>query len=442
MANLNRKTQKVQLTNCRVLRNHKITKDDLWWRLPGVGGRATIINPQSNFWSAQHTHDTVADYTFDCKGLIVAPGYIDLQINGAFGVDFTHLKEEKECEFGGFKAFSQQILKHGCTSFCPTLITSSPQDYRVSLANINSATNELKNKSRERSLKLEPFWNEGFASSLGMHLEGPFISNKGAHPADLIKTPYSGIDSVEEAYGPLDGVAVVTMAPEIDGAHASIASLTRMGIVVSMGHSKARIQEGIQGINKGGRFITHLFNAMEPFHHRDPGLVGLLGVSDILDRFFYGLIADGIHVHPASIKIAASAHPSGLVLVTDAMAAMGLSVGRYTLGDVKVDISADMRAVVSGTDTLAGAVATIDECVRNFKEFTRCSNVEAIEAATLHPARCLRIEDRKGSLAFGRDADVILLDDELNVKGAFVNGRLVWMEKGCLTHKRSLPSAL
>ncbi|KAJ2346902.1 N-acetyl-glucosamine-6-phosphate deacetylase, partial [Coemansia sp. RSA 2618] len=192
----------------------------------------------------------------------------------------------------------------------------------------------------------------------------------------------------------------------------------------------------------GAKMITHLFNAMTCFHHRDPGIVGPLGDAEnghgtkrklgastyefsesTPARSFYGLICDGIHVHPNTVKIAYNSHPAGAVLVSDAMGAMGLPDGQYRLGNMSVDVGlqGDMKdspraAVIQGTDTLAGSVVTLIECVRQFKEFTQCSIVEAVEAATLHPAQMLGIEHRKGTLDYGADADIIFLTDDLQVE--------------------------
>lgn len=430
--------QKVQLRNCKLLRDHVVGEQDLWWTLGGETDRAKVIDPQANFWAAQKQSQVRASHVFDCKGLVAIPGYIDLQINGAFGVDFTHLKDHDKCSFGGFPAFSRKILHGGCTSFCPTLITSTPESYRQSKAMVNRCAAEQSKTALQRAkLDSTPLWPEGFACSLGMHLEGPFITSKGAHPERLLRAPTEGFKTVSEVYGGLHGVVIVTIAPEMSGSPAAIEEMTKQGVVCSLGHSKATLSQGIEGVRRGARFITHLFNAMEPFHHRDPGLVGLLGMTKHHNDFFYGLIPDGIHAHPASVNVAASSHPNGCVLVTDAMSAMGLPNGTYQLGDVTVDVAADVsasKAVVHGTNTLAGAVAPMDVCVRNFREFTQCSFVQAVEAATLHPAQCLRIENRKGSLAFGCDADVLLVDEQLNVHAVFVNGRLVWMRDGAASY--------
>ncbi|KAG7273092.1 hypothetical protein CRUP_024822 [Coryphaenoides rupestris] len=221
-----------------------------------------------------------------------------------------------------------------------------------------------------------------------------------------------------EVYGCLDNVAMVTLAPELAGSQT---------VVEELWHSMANLSQAEEAVQQGATFITHLFNAMLPFHHRDPGIVGLL-TSDRIpgDRFvFYGMIADGIHTNPAALRIAHRAHPAGLVLVTDAITAMGLPPGHHTLGQQVIEIQG-FHAYVAGTTTLSGSIATMDMCVRHFKHASGCSVPEALEAASLHPAQLLGISSRKGSLQYKCDADLVLLDDELNVKATFISGEEVW----------------
>ena len=195
-----------------------------------------------------------------------------------------------------------------------------------------------------------------------------------------------------------------------------------------MGHTLATVDQGLAGKDAGATLITHLFNAMNAFHHRDPGLVGLLGVEQAR-RPCYSIIADGLHCHPASVKIAYFAHPAGTILVTDAMGAMGLADGRHALGTLSVDVTGN-KAVLVGTQTLAGAVVTMDQCVRNFLGFTQCSIAEALEAATGRPARLLYGEGTvHGTLRPGARADMILLDDDLNLHATYMGGELAW-ERG------------
>jgi len=170
---------------------------------------------------------------------------------------------------------------------------------------------------------------------------------------------------------------------------------------------------------------THLFNAMPPFHPREPGLIGVLG-STAQPAPYFGLIADGVHVHPASLKIAARARPDSVVLVSDAILAMGLPQGTYSFGDIRIDVTGNDTAYRHGTSTLAGAVVPLDECVRRFRTLCDSSVVHALEAASLHAAKVLGIESSKGSLEVGCDADLVLLDDDLHVLQTYIAGELVW----------------
>jgi N-acetylglucosamine-6-phosphate deacetylase len=217
-------------------------------------------------------------------------------------------------------------------------------------------------------------------------------------------------------------------------------------ITVSCGHSGASTQQTedilIQNKNhrndsdstdrKGARMITHMFNAMNAFHHRDPGIIGLLGSKNL--SYYFGIISDGQHTHPYSIVMAHKCHPKGLVLVTDAMSALGLPSGTYKLGTTSVDVVGD-TAKISGTKILAGSIASMDECVRRFYSYTSCSIMEAIHAATLHPAKAIQKENSIGSLRVGNKADICILDDALNVKAVFKSGRLAWQHRGTLIHR-------
>jgi len=269
--------------------------------------------------------------------------------------------------------------------------------------------------------------SEESAAVLGLHLEGPFINEGkyGAHNPALIRSTL-GARELLDVYGVLDNVSIVTLAPELPGAEAAVRALASRGIVVSLGHSNATFAIGREAISWGASLVTHLFNAMKGFHHRDPGLVGLLGADDAP---FASIIADGVHSHPASLKIAHAAHPTGLLLVTDAMMAMGLDVGRYQLGTLDVDVTEEgsfRRAMVHDTSVLAGSVATMEECVKKMRQYAHCSAVQALEAASLRPAQVLGLCPGKGTLDFGADADAVLLDDSLTVQATWVAGRLAW----------------
>jgi N-acetylglucosamine-6-phosphate deacetylase len=395
----------LRFTNCRVLREHELRSGEDVWVDDGK-----IVDPKTLFWEGR-----VADEIIDCGGKIVAPGLIDLQLNGGWGVDFCMPGPELA---PGLKLVAQKLLAHGVTAFLPTIITSSSDSYRSILPNLVPTAGSAK---------------EG-AAVLGVHLEGPFISSEktGCHPPEHVVNPDGQADAMRRACGEhLAHVRLVTLAPEAPGASLIIAELVSQGIVVSAGHSSATSAQMEEAQRMGVRMCTHLFNAMPPFHPREPGIVGVLGSKPSLANPdakppFFGLIADGVHVHPASLKLAASARPESVVLVSDGMVALGLPPGTYSFGEVgQIDLKGD-RVYRSGTETLAGAVLPLDECVRRFQRMCGCDAVRALEAATLHPAQVLGIEATKGTLAFGADADLILLDDEMRVHATYVAGHHAW----------------
>lgn len=389
----------VQFYNCFLLRDHAIVPDDLWIR-DGV-----ILDPHVVFFE----ENVAADIKIDCKGLLIAPGYIDVQINGGFGVDFSsdtgNIKNNMEIVCTG-------LLQHGVTSFCPTIVTSSRETYHQLISQIQSMVDNCRG-----------------STILGMHLEGPFINKekRGAHEEMLIEALDSrGIEKMIDYYSSLDCVKIITIAPELPFALDTIKALKNRGIIVSIGHTMSSLNIAEDAVGRGARFITHLFNAMLPFHHRDPGVVGLLTSDSIPEPIYFGIIADGIHTHPTALRIAHRTHPEGLVLVSDAIAAMGLPPGRHNLGTVKVDIDHE-RATLLGSETLAGSIAPIDFCVRQFRKLAGCTKVEALEAASLHPAKLLTISDHKGTLNYNADADIIVLNDELEVQATFIAGNLMWL---------------
>ncbi|ORX49884.1 Metallo-dependent hydrolase [Hesseltinella vesiculosa] len=426
-----------KIVNARLLLNHEIVENEYLWFQHGK-----IIHPQNLFFDAHRD----ADEIIDAKGLIVAPGFIDTQINGGYGIDFADNEGSVEKIQQDINTVAKGLLQYGCTAFCPTVVSSAPAVYSKVLPLLNQRKGSV----------------QGGAEILGAHIEGPFISveKKGAHDQTVFRNAKNGISDFDDAYGPelkkgSKAISIMTVAPEIDGVADCIPDLVKRGITVAMGHTACRIAQAEEAVKQGATSITHLFNAMQAFHHRDPGLVGVLGAADLPipssqighpassltspsrnkpdPRPFYGIICDGVHVHPNSVRIAYYSHPNGAVLVTDALSAMGLPKGTYTLGGREVEVDESGACYVKGTSTLAGCTVTIDDCVRNFQRFTNCSQVEAIEAATLHPARLLGIEDRKGTLNVNADADFVFLDDstgELRVKRVFVAGEEIALVNG------------
>ncbi|KAF9906016.1 putative N-acetylglucosamine-6-phosphate deacetylase [Linnemannia zychae] len=343
----------------------------------------------------------------------------------AFGVDFS-VPSDPETYEKDLVLVNRGLLKYGTTSYCPTIVSSSASVYHKVLSHL---------KPRAGSAQTG-------ATILGAHVEGPFINEAriGAHELKVLQaSAKNGYSDFKAVYG-LEGetpeaqnklshenqnsVKIITCAPELEGIMDSIPDLAKAGITVSVGHSMANISQAEEAVQKGATFITHLFNAMPQFHHRDPGVIGLLGSRFDLPRPYYGLICDGIHVHPNSVKIAYDSHPEGVILVTDAMSAMGLAPGNYQLGNMNVTKEED-RVYIEGTDTLAGSVITLDACIRNFIQFTSCTLIEALEAVTLHPAVLLGIQETKGVIKPGADADLVFLSDDLFVKRVFVAGEEV-----------------
>jgi N-acetylglucosamine-6-phosphate deacetylase len=220
-----------------------------------------------------------------------------------------------------------------------------------------------------------------------------------------------------------DSVRLVTLAPELPGALDAIKALRARGIVVSAGHSNATFDQAMAGLAAGIGWGTHLFYAMSALEHRQPGLPGALLTSPVP----CGMIVDGIHTHPSIVKLAYRAKgASSLTLVTDAMEAMGMPAGRYKLSDREVIVDATSARLADGT--LAGSILMLDQAVRNVVEFTGCSLAEALTMATATPARVLNLE-RKGRIAPGCDADLVVLDESLHVMQTFVKGNLAFASR-------------
>jgi N-acetylglucosamine-6-phosphate deacetylase len=336
--------------------------------------------------------------TLKADGLLLAPGFIDLQINGAFGSDFTN-------EPGTIWQASSLLPRYGVTSFLPTIVSSPRETVAAAQAVICEGP---------------PPGFKG-AIPLGLHLEGPFLNpaKRGAHNRAYLRLPAT---AEAQSWTPDRGIRMVTLAPELPGAYEMIEMLAARGIVVSAGHSLASYEEGIEGINVGVTYGTHVFNTMPVLDHREPGLVGaLLGDR----RVTVGLIADGIHLHPSIVALAWKAKgPSRISLVTDAMAALGMPDGTYKLGDQDVIVADEEARLADGT--LAGSVLALDQAVRNLVSFAGCSQSDAISTVTTVPASLLGMANLLGRIAPGSRADVVLLDGDLRVVETLVAGEIVY----------------
>jgi N-acetylglucosamine-6-phosphate deacetylase len=333
----------------------------------------------------------------DAQGLILGPGYIDLQINGGFGKDFT---AEPESMY----AVAKKLPRFGVTAFLATLITSPYSQVQEAL--------ELWSQGAPEGLR--------GAIPLGYHLEGPMINpqKKGAHNPAFIRLPSP--DAIA-GWGPESGVRLVTLAPELPQALEVIRALRQRGVVVSAGHTMATYDQALQAFAAGITCGTHLFNAMPTLDHRLPGIAAALmqqaGVR-------VGMIADGVHVHPAMIHLAWKARqPEGVMLVTDAIAALGMPPGTYRLGDFNVTVDGLSARLEDGT--LAGSLLTMDAAVRNLMAFTGCSLLQAAACAASNPAQVLGLT-HTGRLQAGLNADLVLLNPSAQVLATLVQGEVVY----------------
>jgi len=334
----------------------------------------------------------------DATGLLLVPGFIDLQINGALGHDFTANPET-------IWPVAAALPRYGVTTFLPTIITSP-------LETVAQAQKVL--------VQSQPDGYRG-ATPLGLHVEGPFLNpeKKGAHNPKYLRSP--GLQAVTN-WSPETGIRLVTLAPELPGALEVVKSLVMRGVVVSAGHSNATYAQAQAAFGAGVTYGTHLFNAMPALHHREPGLPGALLTHHNLT---VGLITDGIHVHPTITKLIwAAKGEQRLTLVSDAMAALGVSPGQYQIGDQTVTVTETDGRLVDGT--LAGSIISLDVALRNLIDFTGCSLAKALPTVTATPASVLGLANERGSIALGSHADMVLLTPDLRVVTTIVEGQVVY----------------
>jgi N-acetylglucosamine-6-phosphate deacetylase len=331
---------------------------------------------------------------YDFSQLFVAPGFVDLQVNGGLGIDFLNASPEE------IKKIIDFYLSHGTTGIVVTLVSSSLWRIRQALERIRSCNTP---------------------SILGVHLEGPFISKeyKGAHDGKYILPPSKEmLVKIIDQYSRM--VRIVTLAPELSGADEVIDYIVNLGAVAALGHSSATYAEAIQAIEKGVKLFTHLGNAMRGLHHREPGAIGAALDSDA----YVSLICDGIHLHPAFVRLVTKLKGFDRVcLITDAVSATGLADGTYYLGDLPVVVTNGIARLPNGV--LAGSTITMERAVQNFVKFTKCSLPEAIRCATLNPARLLGIDSEVGSINIGKWADLIVFDNDFDIKYVFFHGNLM-----------------
>lgn len=339
---------------------------------------------------------------FDAGGAWIFPGFIDLHVHGGAGADTM------DAELDSLQRIARLHASHGTTGMLATTMTESMDRVKAACHGVKEAV----------AASLRPDWQGAVIH--GVHLEGPYINPKraGAHAPDLMRTPdiaeLGDIVSILE-----DAFKLITLAAELPGGSEALAYLDRAGVVVSLGHTDATFDQANALFDAGARHLTHTYNAMRSLHHREPGA---LGAALTRPGVLCELIADGIHVHAAAVKIMIGAKGADEVcLITDAMAACGMPEGEYTLGPKKVIVKDGSCRLEDGT--LAGSVLTMDRAVGWVIEEVGVKPWEAARMAAYNPARQLGLHERKGSLQIGKDADVTVLNDRFEAIATFIEGR-------------------
>jgi N-acetylglucosamine-6-phosphate deacetylase len=331
---------------------------------------------------------------------IAAPGFIDVHIHGAGGRDVMEGTTE------ALRKVAVTIGSHGTTSFVATTVTADPDAIVRGSEGI------------ARYVALQHQETVAAAEVLGVHFEGPFISpvRRGVHPTEWLKLPSAEL--LEKFIAASQGNALIlTIAPELTGAMPCIDAARRAGMVVGIGHTDATYEQARAAVARGAHHAIHTYNAMRPFSHRDAGVIGAVLTSpDITAE----LIADGVHVDETAMRVLLQAKgPSGVILISDGISATGMPDGTYILGGLEINVSGGVCRNAEGK--LAGSTLTLDRALRNIVKLG-ASLDEAVRMLTFNPAKLLGIENKKGALHANADADIVLLNESLEVTQVYTRG--------------------
>jgi N-acetylglucosamine-6-phosphate deacetylase len=342
----------------------------------------------------------------DFGDAVLAPGFVDIHMHGGAGLDLMRALPSELPRLGTF------LTTHGVTGYFATTVAAPLDATCTALGRLADAIEAAAITDAKNGDAVQ-------ARPLGIHLEGPFLSHKrrGVHPPENLVAPTLAV--FERLWQAARGhVRMLTIAPEIPGAMEVIAEAARRKVCVSIGHSDAEMPVAQDAVKAGARHATHTFNAMRPLDHREPGIIGEV-LED--DRLSADIIVDGIHVAPVVVKLFLQAKGrERAVLITDAISATGMPDGRYHLGPIEVDVK-DGKCTSNGS--LAGSVLTMDRAVRNVMQFSHWSLRDAVQAATLNPARAVGLSGTHGVLAQGADADFTVLSPTGGVVKTIVRGR-------------------
>ncbi|MGH2569294.1 MAG: N-acetylglucosamine-6-phosphate deacetylase [Bacteroidota bacterium] len=344
--------------------------------------------------------------TVDFSGMMLTPGFIDLLVHGGGGYGFADTNVE------ALEHISKFFFTHGTTGLLAALYSKPEQDL---IADVRRVAGFCESTSGSN------VW--------GIHLEGPFINGEfhGAMKKEYLWQPsvqrWQKLFDVGRGY-----IRLMTIAPELSGVSDVMRAAAKNGVVLSIGHSAATYQEVLTAIDNGAAHVTHMFNAMKPFHHREPGIV----LASLLhNELKVELIADGVHVHPAVMKLMYQVKgDGGILLITDAIRACGMPDGEYAFMDQKIHVK-DKKAYLQD-GTLAGSTLTLEKAVKNMVQLADVPLTDAVRMATLNGAKVLGLEHQKGILAVGKDADFVVLDRDFTVQLTVYEGNIKYAREGLM----------
>ena len=340
---------------------------------------------------------------------IIVPGFIDVHTHGAVGHDLMEANSQAVLSIASF------LARKGTTSFLATTVTASPEDTLAAVRNLAGAIRAQRVAAQRQD---QPPTSE----ILGIHFEGPFLNAKrrGAQPEGHLHPP--SVSLLRKLLDAAEGNGrIIALAPELEGALPVLKYARRRGLKVSIGHSDATLEEAQRAVDAGATEATHMFNAMRPFSHRDPGIIGAV-LTD--DRVLAELICDGIHVHPGAVRLLVQAKGlERVLLISDGIPGVGMPDGNYRIYEFDVSIVNGICRDQQGN--LAGSTVTLDTELRNLMKYTGQPYAKVLPCATLIPARQLNLEKRKGVIAPGADADLVALDSQYRVVQTYIGGRPV-----------------